>query len=236
MSAVLSSAKATTLLAEVQKNPEIGTNDATYVTRLVQQAAEDLVAHTNLPRYPELSQGYALSALGASEDITGLSTSELWVSVNGSDFAVLTLTLAGLNSGSAIASHLQSLIRAKTTDGFDEVSVSFAGSGATAQYTATSGRFGEGSAISFSFSENSTDVAKNLKLSKWFGGREFTGAWARDEADDAVVEMVEILYRKLGLEGIKNGTVPGDGGFTMYDGELSPSARRKIGSMRRFWT
>ena len=229
MSAFLSTSKASALLTRGQLNPEMGTDTQSHVEDLSQRAAGDLVSEARLPRYPELSKGYSKSVAGASEDISGIASNSLLVSVNGSLWITVEPTLASCNTGDNCATELQSIIRAESTEGFDEVTVAFAGT----QYTATSGRYGEASAVNFSWlSEDSKHVALELGLSPDYGGTEVAGMAAREEADDFVVEATEILYRKVGLEGIESGTVPGDISFKLYADELSPSARRMLANMR----
>lgn len=232
MSAQLTAAKAAALLTRVQLNPEIGTDNATYVTDLVQRAAEDLVSYCRLRRYPELSKGFSESVANASTDISSASSNSLTVSVDGSAFFEVNPTLAGLTTGAAIATELQTIIQADSTDGADEVTVAFA----STKYTATSRRYGEGSSVRFSWlSEDFKHVAQELGLSPAWGGIEVAGSAAREEADDAVVEMVEILYRHAGLEGLESGRVPGDITFKTYTDELSPSVMAKLQNMRRVY-
>ena len=50
----------------VQLNPEILTDDATYVARLVDLAREFVRGYCNLPRFPELSQGYSKTSATAT--------------------------------------------------------------------------------------------------------------------------------------------------------------------------
>lgn len=238
MSAQLTSSKSSALLTRVQLNPEIGTDNAAAVADLVQIAAEDLVSYSRFRRYPELSKGFAKSILGtdASEDISALSTNSMTVSVNGSAFFEIKPTLASLTTGTAIATELQTLIRADSTDGADEVTVAHAGTGATSQYTITSGRYGEGSLILVStLSEDFKHVPMELGLPELWGGIAVFGSAAREEADDVVVEMVSILYRHIGLEGLLSGSVPGDITFETYADEFSPSVLAKLQNMRRVY-
>ena len=231
MSANLSTAKANALLTRVQLNPEINTADAAYCADLVQRAAEDFVSAAHLPRYPELAQGYAVSAASPGTDITALATSSFLIDVNGSGLQEIDVEQSGNDTGAEIAAAMQTAIRASTVDGFDEVTVAYASS----LYTITSGRYGEGSSICVRFNEDKKHLCQALKLSELYGATEVKGGKAREEADDLVVEMVEILYRKLGLEGSAIGGSPGDSYFNMFADELSPAARRKLNSMRRLW-
>lgn len=232
MSANLSSAKASALLTRVQLNPEISTADSSYVTDLVQRAAEDLVSGARLPRYPELVQGSITSGASPGTDITALATASIFVNVNGVGWHEVTLTQAGADTGAEIATELQTKIQAVNADGYDEVTVAYSAS----LYTITSGRYGEKSTVRTRFNEATKHLAQSLKLAKEYGAVEVRGSDAREEADDVTVEMVEILYRKLGLEGTQSGGVPGDNSYSMFADELSGSARRKFHGMRRAWS
>lgn len=232
MPSYLTTSKASALLTRVQLNPQISTADSAYVTDLVQRAANDLVAACNLPRYPELAAGYTQSGASPSTDLTALATSRLRVSVNGRPYVDVSLDLSACDTGAHTAAELQAKIRAiGSTGGFDEVTVSYANS----LYTVTSGRYGEQSRASISFVEQVNHVAQALKLAPEYGAIEVRGSVARAEADDLVVEMVEILYRKMGLEGTQSGSVPGDNSYSMFADELSGSARRRMYGMRRLF-
>ena len=73
---VLSTTKAAAILAEVQLNPEIGTDDASFVTSVIDRAARWLINQIGLSRYPELEQGYSESGASPSTDISGLSSNQ----------------------------------------------------------------------------------------------------------------------------------------------------------------
>lgn len=231
MSAQLTSGKASEILTRVQKNPEIGSDNETYVADLIQRVAEGFVRDVRFRRYPELSQGTSIGRAGAAITIESLSSNKIEIAANGSGFEIIELTLAGADTGDKIATELQTQIQAGSADSFDEITVVFADT----QYTITSGRYGEGSSVNVTFSETSKHVAQALNLSPNYGGVEVPGSEAKEEADDYVVEVTEILYRKAGLEGIQSGTVPGDISFSMYEEELSPNARRILTNMRRVY-
>lgn len=233
--AQMTSAKRAALIARVQLNPEILTDDATFIGELVDRAANDLCAHCYLPRYPELSQGFAKSRVGVSTDITALASSSIMFSANGMDTVEVTLTLAGLDTGAEIAAALQTAIRASEVDSYEEITVTFAGSGATAQYTVTSGMYGESSTVHFGFDSTERHLASALGLTEMYGAIEVQGSAAKPQADDVVVELAEIAYRKVGVEAAGSGSVPGDITFSMLEGELSGQARRTLNSMRRLY-
>lgn len=224
----MSSGKATALLTRVQLNPEILTDDAAFMADAIQQAAEYLVNRAGLPRYPELSQGYALGDEEGSTDISGASSNEFKVSVNGSGFVSVSITLGSLTTGTAIKTELQAQIRAASDDhGFDEVTVSES----SGQYTITSGRYGRGSSIQLGFEESKKHVLQELKLHPKFGATEVVGAWAHDDFDDAVVYMTAALYRTVGVEGAKSVTVPGDVTASLWDSD--PIVRGYLNNTRR---
>jgi len=226
----ISAAKTAALLARVQTNPEILTSDATYMSELITRAANFLVTHANLPRYPELAQGYVQSGASPGTDLSALTTNEFQIDVNRSGLqSCTTLVLANCTSGAATASALQTAIRAIDTEKFDEVTVAYANS----LYTVTSGRYGERSRIQFRFNETNKHIVQSLKLAPVYGAVEVRGMEANTVADDIVVAMVEAMYRKIGIEGADNASVPGDVSITF--GDLTPEIRRAFGSIRRLW-
>ena len=136
-----------TILSRVQTNPEIGTDNATYVAELVTRAKDFIVDECHLPIFPELLQGKAVSAASATEDNTGLDSNKISIAVNNGGWQELELTLANCDTGINTAAEMQTQIRAVDIDQYDEVTVAFSGT----QYTITSGRYGEDSAINFAF-------------------------------------------------------------------------------------
>ncbi len=227
MNAYLSDSKKAEILAAVQANPEIGTANAAYVNILISRAADHIVGRCQLPRYPELAAGFSMSQPGATEDISGLTNNQISVSVNGTGFIELELTLANCTSGAATAAELQTQIQAESEDGWDEVTVAFA----STKYTITSGRYGELSTIKVAFDESTRDVARAMLLSPTYGGEEATGMDPRREADGVAAALVEIAYRKIGIEGTKQTSVPGDMSAAEHD--LDPRLRDVLAQLSR---
>jgi hypothetical protein len=200
------------VLTRVQANPDISTANATYVGYLVDNAKRTVASLCNLPRFPELEHGYVVSAVSATEDISGLDSNDINVAVNGSDYTEITLTLANCTTGENTAAELQSKIRALDGDyGEDEVTVTFSGT----QYTVTSGRYGSDAWVRFSFDDSTPAVCRALKLSPEFGAVETVGGELDEELEDIAVHLVEWMYRKLGNEGIARGSP--DGGTTFSE-------------------
>ena len=200
------------ITSRIQANPEIGSNNGSYVTELIARAKQHITGSCHLPAFPELAQGNAVSAASPSEDISGASSNKFLISVNGSGFYEVEITLGSLNSGAAIATELQTEIRAIDVDGFDEVTVAFADS----LYTITSGRYGEFSSIVFSFYEDYKHVCQSLKLSTDYGSIETPGALGNDELETACVMLVERMYVDLGAEGLESGSFPNQGSFKKF--------------------
>lgn len=223
----MSTAKASELLTAVQLNPEILTDDASFVTDIIQRAARWLVREVGIDRFPDLSQGDSVSAASPSEDISSEADNELLVSVDGEPFSTIELTLGSLTSGSAIATELQTQIRAVSTEGpWRFVTVAFG-----TVYTITSPTFGEHSAVNISFSSGHEDIAVALKLSPEYGGTEFSGSTALQEYDDMVIRLVNHWYNQVGVEGMKEHGRRGDGEYTDHD--IDPHVMRFISNNRR---
>lgn len=222
-----------TVLERVQLNPEITTDDASFVADLVARAQGLVVAYCSLPRFPELAKGYSMGAASASEDITALDASEsIGLSVNGSPIYYVSVATAGLTSGALIAAALQTAIRGFGTDyGFDEVTVTFA----AGVYTITSGRYGETSAVYIICDTTSLALPRALKLSPEYGGTELPGSAVDADLESAAVEICEQLYRKLGVEGLAS--------YSMHQGEfngmaysrLDPATLARLRAKRRLW-
>lgn len=229
MSAWISTTKAAALLTSVQLNPEILTEDAAYVTELVDREARWLTAEIGHTRYPELSKGYSLSGVSASEDISAETTNRIEVSIDTAPFFEIALTLAGLTSGAAIATELQTKIRAIGTGGFKFVTVTF--NAGDASYEITSGTFGWSSRVCVRAKVDSEEIAVALKLSPEWGGTEYVGANALDRIDAMVVAQVAHWYNTTGVEGMRSFSTPGEGSFTADD--MPPQVARFIHTHRR---
>lgn len=217
------------ILSRVQANPDIGTNHEAYIADLIVRAKHFIISYCQLRRFPELTQGHSLSKDNASTDISSIPTNTFYISVNGSGFQQLSLTLSLCNSGNAIASHMQNVIRANPTYGFNEVSVSFEEE--TKRYLITSGRYGEHSSINITFIETQEHVCKALCLSRMYGATELSGSEYNEVLETVAVNLVESKYRKLGLEGTSNGSLPGGVSFTVFD--LDPFDKSILQSNRK---
>jgi len=160
--------------------------------------------------------------------LTALATNQLVVYVNGVGDYTVELTLASCTSGAATAAELQTQIRAVDAVGFEEVTVAYG-----TEYTITSGRFGEDSSVSLTFTDGYEDVARALKLGPTYGGTELPGSAVDEVLESAAVSQVEIMYRKLGVEGFKSGAVPWGVSFTMHD--MDPNVMDTLNNKRGLW-
>lgn len=230
--ALITTVKRSALITRVELNPEIGTDNKSFKDdSILDRAIETAISLCKLPRYPELSQGYTRGRTGASTDLSGLSTNDLRISVNGSNWVTLTPTLANMATGSAAATELQATIQAESSDGFDEVTVSWSSS--DTQYTITSGRYGESSAVNVDFSEAGKHIAQALNLTSDYGAIEARGMADSPAFDGLVVSLCEILYRKLGVEGAQSASLPGGPSVTYK--ELGKLERAIVIDHRRLW-
>lgn len=225
----ISSAKVAAILALIQENPEIDTTDATWMTSTISRAARWIVRACHYKQYPELLQGYSKSGASPSTDVSAAASHHFYISVNGSPRYDCEPVLADMGSSSAIATELQRAIRAIDEDqyGFSEVTVTYASS----VYTITSGKYGEKSTVQIGYDQETNDLCRLLKLTRDYGGMEYCGAHNDSEFDDMVIMLVEILYRKVGLEGLSEGAAPGGVQFQCWD--TDPMIRRFIHNHRR---
>lgn len=221
------------VLTRVQLNPEITTDDSSFVTDLVTRAQSFVTSYCNLPRFPEAAPGYSKSGASAAEDLTGIASNTLCIYLNGSQRVDVAVTLANCTTGLLTAAELQAAIRAASDSdyGFDEVTVTFA----DGQYTLASGRYGEDSTVFISFFESTKHLARAMKLSPVFGGTEYPGSAVDLPIEDVTVQIVEQLYRKLGVEGLQQ--------YSLHQGEfngaayahLDPVVMSVLRSRRRLW-
>lgn len=222
----------TRILALVQANPEISTTyDATDLANCIEAAKDFLTLECRLPVFPDALQGYSQSAASPSTNITALANNELLIDLNGSGLTEIALTLAGLTSGAAIATQIQTQIRAVDLDdyGFDEVTVTYTSS----VYTITSGRYGEDSSVKISFEETNKAVAQNLKLSPAYGGVEKTGSALDSSLERVTARLVEEIVAKRGAEGVYDLQVSN---IRAIFKDLDPIVLRGIHNRRRMWT
>ena len=227
MASWIGDTKAAEILNEVQLNPEIGSDDSTFIASVIQRAARFLVSQIHLERYPELSQGYSESGASATEDISGLSTGEILVAINDSDYWTIELELANCTSGANTAAELQTQIRAVDDGPYKFVTVTFA----NGKYTITSPTYGEASVVSVSYNGDYEHVAQALKLGMDYGGIEYAGGYSSPEYDAMVIALVQHWYNKVGVEGMRSFSFPGSGSYT--DSDIDPSVAVFIADNRR---
>lgn len=225
----LSASKVAEILAKVQLNPEILDEHTEFVQNRIDSAAEWLYNAVGLPRYPELVEGHSKSKTGASTDITGLSTNELQISINGDSWYTLEITLAGANTGSLIAAELQTQIRAIDTGAYKFATVTF--DGTNTQYTITSPTFGEGSSVVVFGAADQEEIAQDLGFSPMYGGTEIDGGEDLPLYDDMVVRLVQHWFNQIGVEGMKSHSLQGEGQFSEHD--IDPSVNSFIIDNRR---
>lgn len=221
------------VLTRVQSNPEIGADDSAFVTELVTRAQDFVRDYCRFPGFPSLSQGYTRGRAGADTDLTGLSTGYITLYLNGSYAVTITLDLANCDTGANTAAELQTQIRAvdQSDWGFDEVTVTFA----STQYQVTSGRYGEGSSVIFDFEEAGKHLAKALGFTPVYGGVSVNGMSYDEQIESATVEIVEQLYRRVGVEGLQN--------YSLHQGEFGgavhqyadPVTLARLRAKRRLW-
>ena len=223
----MSDSKANAILAEVQLNPEILSDDSAFVVSIIQRAARFLTSQIHIDRYPELAAGYSQSGASASTDISSEANNEFLISIDDSQFYTIELTLGSLTSGAAIAAEMQTQIRAVGVTSYKNATVTFA----NGVYTITSPTFGEFSHVTVSYRTEFEDIALALKLSPDFGGTEWAGGAGSPEYDDIVVAIVQSWYNKVGVEGMKSWSTPGSGSATAHD--MDPMVKAFIADKRR---
>lgn len=200
----------------LERVQHLSPDSSSYLEDLVDRAKSFVVAFCRLPAYPESRYGYCLGGEDALEALTGLSTATFFVAVNGSGFRPASILLADCTGGEATANALQTAIRSVSTEfGFDEVAVSFDSS--SSRYLAQSGRIGTASEVYFGFEESAKHVAMATRLAREFGAYTEKGGSLNPALEDATVALVETMYRKLGLEGLQSGSIPGGVSFNAHD-------------------
>lgn len=189
----------TSVVEQVQLNPTVSSREPAFLANVVERVELHLCTVLNMPEGLSKRKGYSKSDAGASENIAALATNTLLVSVNGYGWKTLTLTLAGLTTGAAIATALQEAIRAAEdgTGVYEEVDVVFAGG----VYTATTGRYGRGARIEFSASDGEHHVLRALKLSALYGGTEAPGAFDHPGGQALAVKLAQQWFRQAQAEG-----------------------------------
>lgn len=189
------------ILASVQAAADILTDDATYIADLIERAKRFLKQTCQLVEFPLHSQGTSVSGASATEDISGLSAATFGISLHGSPFFEVTLTLANCDSGANTAAEMQTQIRAVDTGGtsdnfvWDNVTVAFA----TTKYTITDVTFGADSEVNVSFEADEYHVAQATKLGPTFGGIETRGTERSLDLEQVCAQMVIDAYRRIHL-------------------------------------
>jgi hypothetical protein len=229
MSTAVSTSKQAELLTAVQLNPEIGADDSEFINSVIQRASRFLVSQVHLDRYPELAQGYSESGGSAATDLESTSTNELLIALDGDDYHTITMTLAGLTTGAAIATEIQAKIRAVGTGDYKFITCDYDGS--TGKYIITSPTYGEQSSVSVSYNAEAEHVSQELKFSETYGGVERVGGNGDIEYDDMVIALVTHWYNRVGVEGMKSYSVPGSGSYTEHD--IDPAVHSFIQDNRR---
>lgn len=213
----------------VELNPEISTANDSYKNDLIARSKRFIERYCRIPRFPSgVLQGYAITASTPLANISGIATNEFFIAINGQGKESVTITLASCTTESNTATEMQTQIQAGTADGMDEVTVSYS----SPNITITSGRYGYESSVGISFAETNKHVCENLKLSPDYGGVEYRGAPDNEDLQYACVMLVEAMYRKLGTEGAKSGSIPGS--FTFATHDLDPTVKSILADNRRF--
>mgnify|MGYP003670624854 CR=1 FL=1 len=223
----LSASKIAEILAKVQLNPEILTDNQAFIEQRIDSAGQWLANAVGLRRYPELVQAYSKSKTGASTDITGLSTNELQISIDGDSWYTLEVTLAGANTGALIAAELQTQIRAIDSGSYKFATVVFADT----VYTITSPTYGEGSIVTVYGEPDQEELAQDLGLSPNYGGTEVDGGEFLPLYDDMTVRLMQHWFNQIGVEGMKSHSLQGSGSYTEH--EIDPVVARFIVDNRR---
>lgn len=223
----ISTSKQAELLTAVQLNPEILTDDASFVTDIIDRAGRYICDAVGLERYPDGGQGESVSGASPSTDISSLATGEILVSIDGSQFYEISLELANCTTGLLTAAEFQTQLQAVDVGPFKFATVTYANS----LYTITSPTYGEGSSVSVSYDTEYEHVAYSLKMSPDFGGEEFAGSDAKAEYDDVTIRLVNHWYNTVGVEGMASFSVQGVGSYSSAG--MEPYVAQFIANNRR---
>lgn len=217
----------------VKLNPNVSDKEPAFLDEVVLEVTDWLSGTLNIPEGFVQGKGFSKSGNTASTDISGLANSSLRVSINGSAWAELSLTLGALTSGAAIATELQASIRAidDADKWFELVTVVFDSTDGISQYTFTSAESGPLSAVKVSWLQGEQDVARALMLSPEYGGRECSGAFDNAGAQSLAVNLTQQWFRRTELEGFSD-RVPSDAELIKL-GTVSADLREGIVHTRR---
>lgn len=198
---------ATTIITKVNLYPDIGTNDSTYVAQIVAMVRAWLCDRLRLPTFPDGDGGVSTSAASPATDLESANGTKFWISVDFTSAVEVTLTLAGLTSGSLIAAELQTQIRAAvdSTDPRYSVFQNITATYTNSLYVITSPTRTDKSSIRISWQSDEPWIALELKLGMLWGGVEDRGSSFSENLEDHAVEMSAAVYRaiKLAPEGYK---------------------------------
>lgn len=189
------------IAARVKLNPNVSDREPAVVDDVVRCVEDWLTGVLNMPEGIRRAKAYSLSGVNAAEDVSGLESGELWLGVNGFYPKQVTLDLAGLTTGAAIASALQTAIRALDagTGVYEGITVSF--DGETKQYRIEGDRYGRGAYINVNYQAGKHHLARALQLSPEFGGTEAEGAWDHQGAQSLAVDLATRWFRQIVNEG-----------------------------------
>ena len=193
------------ILAEVAAMLDIDTTQAevdAHVDELIAGAKDYITAYLNLDRFPYILQGRSVSNSSASTSLIALSNNTIALSVDGSGYEEIELTLASCTTGALTAAELQTQIRAAKSSteahywNWAYVTATFA----SGVYTVTSPTFGPSSNVHFISSQSTEqDVIGALKLSPTYGGVEQSGQARNQQLERAAALIAINAWRAMKL-------------------------------------
>lgn len=185
--------------------PDVGSNDSAYVDQIVLHVRSWLCSFLRLKQFPDGTSGTSVSAASAATDLESALGTKFFISVDFGDSREVEITLAGLTTGSLIATELQAQIRA-AVDATDVlfplyagVTATFNASDPTDTYTIASPTRTESSSIRIFWQSDEQEIARDLKLSPKWGGIEERGSSFEVELEDIAASMVTEVYRAAKL-------------------------------------
>jgi hypothetical protein len=193
------------ILAAVAARIDIDTGKTevdAMVDQLIAEAEDFVVSYLNLERFPYLAQGTSVSVASATEDISGLANNTLALSIDGSGYEEIELTLASCTTGALTAGELQTQIRAAKDAtsshywNWLNASVGFA----STQYTVTSPTYGPSSNVHVRASQSTEkEVIGALGLSPEYGGVELPGGSRDEQLEEVAARIAVNAYRVYNL-------------------------------------
>jgi hypothetical protein len=188
------------------------------VDEMIERAKQFITSFCNFKTFPELSKGYVISGDESPDIVSGsLIDYRIPISINHSPIYYYDFTgISDSTGGDEIASFIQTVLRTGDTKyGCDEVEVLF--NDDTSSYYIISGRYGIDSIIEVVYDVNCLQLARELKLLDIYAAKTYSGNFDNDIVINALIMLVECLYRKLGLEGLASGNTPGGMSFNIKD-------------------